>query len=100
MVEPPPNFRRQDSRRTSSEATKSEKSIGVIVFQIPFGPRKSGIPDSVLMPAPVKTTIFSAASNIALSSTISVPLMLASLKYKSLDSLNDGLYNREFVAEG
>ena len=27
------------------------------VVHTPFGPRKSGMPDSVLMPAPVRTTI-------------------------------------------
>src|SRR5215475_1680112 len=48
--------RRQVSRRASSEARKSEKSIGAMRVQIPPGLRKSGIPDSVLMPAPVKTT--------------------------------------------
>src|SRR5215472_11975347 len=48
--------RRQVSRRASSEARKSEKSIGAIRVQIPPGLRKSGIPDSVLMPAPVNTT--------------------------------------------
>ena len=31
-------------------------SIGSYVAQIPVGERKSGIPDSVLMPAPVSTT--------------------------------------------
>lgn len=30
--------------------------------QIPFGPRKSGIPESVEMPAPVSTTIRSAVA--------------------------------------
>src|SRR5215472_2332430 len=48
--------RRQVSRRASSEARKSEKSIGAIRVQMPPGLRKSGIPDSVLMPAPVNTT--------------------------------------------
>src|SRR5215472_3306552 len=48
--------RRQVSRRASSEARNSAKSIGAIRVQMPPGLRKSGIPDSVLMPAPVKTT--------------------------------------------
>jgi hypothetical protein len=30
--------------------------MGVFVFQKPFGPRKSGIPELVLIPAPVKKT--------------------------------------------
>jgi hypothetical protein len=33
------------------------KSIGFIRLQTPPGLRKSGIPDSVDMPAPVKTTV-------------------------------------------
>ena len=33
--------------------------MGVAVFQTPLGPLKSGIPEFVLMPAPVKKTIFS-----------------------------------------
>jgi hypothetical protein len=48
--------RRQVSRRASSESRKSAKSIGAMRVQMPPGLRKSGIPDSVLMPAPVKTT--------------------------------------------
>src|SRR5271165_6912887 len=48
--------RRQVSRRASSETRKSEKSIGAMRVQIPPGLRKSGIPDSVLIPAPVNTT--------------------------------------------
>src|SRR3954469_7595600 len=48
--------RRQVSRRASSEATNSSKYMGAIWVQMPPGLRKSGIPDSVLMPAPVNTT--------------------------------------------
>ena len=33
------------------------KSAGSILVQSPFGPRKSGTPDSVEMPAPVKARI-------------------------------------------
>jgi hypothetical protein len=36
---------------------KSLKSIGWYLVQIPPGLLKSGIPDSVLIPAPVKITI-------------------------------------------
>ena len=50
------NLRRQASRRMSSERMKSEKSMGAMRVQMPPGLRKSGMPDSVLMPAPVKTT--------------------------------------------
>jgi hypothetical protein len=32
-----------------------------VVVHTPYGPRKSGIPDSVLMPAPVSTAILSEA---------------------------------------
>jgi hypothetical protein len=35
------------------------------VVHTPFGPRKSGIPDSVLIPAPVSTAILSAAATCA-----------------------------------
>src|SRR6266852_1458310 len=57
--------RRQVSRRASSEARKSEKSIGAMRVQIPPGLRKSGMPDSVLMPAPVNTTAWRARLLIA-----------------------------------
>src|SRR5262252_6503393 len=63
--------RRQVSRRVSSEARKSEKSIGAMRVQIPPGLRKSGIPDSVLMPAPVNTTARRARSMAWASSAIS-----------------------------
>src|SRR6516225_2419372 len=63
--------RRQVSRRASSEARKSEKSIGAIRVQIPPGLRKSGIPDSVLIPAPVKTTARSAPAISPASASIS-----------------------------
>jgi len=62
--------RRQVSRRASSEKRKSEKSIGAIFVQIPPGLRKSGIPDSVLMPAPVNTTARRARSITRASSAI------------------------------
>ena len=51
------NLRRQVSRRASSDAMNSPKSIGRNRSQTPPGLRKSGIPDSVLIPAPVKKTI-------------------------------------------
>ena len=50
------NLRRHDSRRASSEAMNSLKSMGRNRVQRPPGLRKSGIPDSVLIPAPVKNT--------------------------------------------
>ena len=49
--------RRHDSSRASWLARKSEKSIGFILVQMPPGERKSGIPHSVEMPAPVNGTI-------------------------------------------
>ncbi len=51
-----PNLRRHASRRASAEAMNSPKSMGRYFVQTPPGERKSGIPDSVLIPAPVNTT--------------------------------------------
>src|SRR5207248_2059709 len=53
--------RRQDSSRASWLARKSEKSIGRILVQMPSGERKSGMPHSVEMPAPVNGTMTSAS---------------------------------------
>ena len=50
------NLRRHASRRAAADATKSRNRMGVVRAQTPFGPRKSGMPDSVLIPAPVNTT--------------------------------------------
>src|SRR5689334_21571840 len=49
--------RRQDSLRASWLETKSEKSIGRILVQMPPGERKSGMPHSVEIPAPVNGTM-------------------------------------------
>ena len=54
------NLRRHDSRLISSDARKSWNSIGLYFVQIPPGLRKSGIPDSVLIPAPVKIVVLRA----------------------------------------
>src|SRR5262245_27149140 len=54
--------RRQLSSRISWLARKSPNSIGRILVQIPPGERKSGMPHSVDMPAPVKGTMTVAAS--------------------------------------
>src|SRR6195256_4141805 len=48
--------RRQVSRRIACEARKSSKLIGGMRSHTPPGLRKSGMPDSVEMPAPVNTT--------------------------------------------
>jgi hypothetical protein len=40
----------------AADARKSPKAMGFIRAQMPVGLRKSGMPDSVLMPAPVNTT--------------------------------------------
>src|SRR4029077_10608664 len=53
----PEKVRCQASRRASSLCMNESKSIGFIRLQTPPGLRKSGIPDSVDMPAPVKTTV-------------------------------------------
>src|SRR5688572_21374473 len=55
------NRRRQDSSRASWLARKSEKSIGRILVQRTPGERKSGMPHSVDMPAPVNGTMTSAS---------------------------------------
>src|SRR5688572_14083726 len=47
------NLRRQLSSRISRLARKLLNSIGRILVQIPPGERKSGMPHSVEMPAPV-----------------------------------------------
>ena len=67
----PPNLRRQDSVRFSSDARYSENSIGLILFHMPvLGLRKSGMPDSVLIPAPVKKTMLLDSSINCLSSSV------------------------------
>src|SRR6478735_3425670 len=57
MVSSVANLRRQDSRRISSDDMKSSKYMGLYFVQMPPGERKSGMPDSVEMPAPVKATM-------------------------------------------
>ncbi len=49
-------MRLQYSRRACSEAINFRELIGRYFDQIPPGLRKSGMPDSVLIPAPVNTT--------------------------------------------
>src|SRR5215211_5641065 len=49
--------RRQDSSRAAWLDMNSSKGIGASLVQIPPGERKSGIPHSVEIPAPVKGTI-------------------------------------------
>src|SRR5215475_4776925 len=49
--------RRQDSSRASRLITNSSNGIGRLRVHKPPGERKSGIPHSVEMPAPVKGTI-------------------------------------------
>jgi hypothetical protein len=39
--------------------------VSGLVVHTPLGPRKSGMPESVLMPAPVSTAIFSEAATYA-----------------------------------
>src|ERR1700722_11251642 len=53
--------RRQDSLRASWLARNSSNGIGLFLVQSPPGDRKSGMPHSVEMPAPVKGTIVSAS---------------------------------------
>ncbi len=51
------NRRRQLSRRASAEDMNSLKWMGFILVQMPPGERKSGMPDSVEMPAPEKNDV-------------------------------------------
>src|SRR5215471_18632702 len=51
--------RRQDSSRAVWLDMNSSNGIGAILVQMPPGERKSGIPHSVEMPAPVNGTIAS-----------------------------------------
>ena len=64
------NFRRQASIRASRLATKALKGIGLLTIQGEPGVRKSGTPDSVEMPAPVKATTDAARSSMAWRSSI------------------------------
>ena len=66
--EPP----RQLSSRASWLARKSPNSIGRILVQMPPGERKSGMPHSVEMPAPVNGTTVPACSTISRSLRIPV----------------------------
>lgn len=52
----PPNAFRAPSGLTKTEMSDASSAPGFFV-QSPSGPRKSGIPESVLTPAPVSTTI-------------------------------------------
>ena len=52
-------------------------SIGSTCAQIPVGERKSGIPDSVLIPAPVSTT-HGCRSRTSSASSSTVPFPIAS----------------------
>ena len=51
------NRRRQDSRRISALAMNCSNGIGWYLVQMPPGERKSGMPHSVEMPAPVNGRI-------------------------------------------
>src|SRR5262249_44217866 len=77
------NRRRQDSLRISGLARKSLKSIGRILVQIPPGERKSGMPHSVEIPAPVNGTIARAPSNSSVRRSIDVSRSGAIMYYGS-----------------
>src|ERR1700740_3122704 len=64
--------RRHVSLRASALATNSSKGIGRLRVHNPPGERKSGMPHSVEMPAPVKGTIVEAAA--IMSPSCSTPL--------------------------
>src|ERR1700733_3094961 len=67
--------RRQVSLRASALATNSSKGIGRLRVHNPPGERKSGMPHSVEMPAPVKGTIMDAPAII--SPSCSTPLLMS-----------------------
>src|ERR1700744_5836356 len=67
--------RRQDSSRASRLATNSSKGIGRLRLHNPPGERKSGMPHSVDIPAPVKGTMIDAAAII--SPSCSTPLRMS-----------------------
>src|SRR6516165_9497121 len=64
--------RRQDSLRISWLARNSSNGIGWFLVQSPPGERKSGIPHSVEIPAPVNGAITRAAPTSSCSSSIAV----------------------------
>src|SRR6201747_1820308 len=64
--------RRQASSRASGLATNSSNGIGRLRLHNPPGERKSGIPLSVEMPAPVKGTMVDASA--IMSPSCSTPL--------------------------
>src|SRR5579872_5200315 len=61
----PANVRLQASWRLASSPTNSWNRIGLMRLQTPPGLRKSGMPDSVEMPAPVNTTTRRARATMA-----------------------------------
>ncbi len=65
------NLYRQASRRAWSERRNSSNGTGLYWLQIPPGLRKSAIPDSVLIPAPVKAATRPASAIIRPSASIS-----------------------------
>src|ERR1700719_1639020 len=66
--------RRQDSSRASWLATNSSKGIGRLRVHSPPGERKSGMPHSVEIPAPVKGTILDAPAIISPSGSTPRPM--------------------------
>src|SRR5580692_12844121 len=67
--------RRHDSLLASRLATNSSKGIGRLRVHNPLGERKSGIPHSVEIPAPVKGTMMEAPAII--SPSCSTPLLIS-----------------------
>src|SRR5215472_312430 len=64
--------RRQDSLRISVLAKNSSNGIGLFLVHSPPGERKSGIPHSVEIPAPVKGAMVRAPSTSLCSSSMAV----------------------------
>src|SRR5579863_6557252 len=83
--------RRQDSLRASSLAMNSSKGIGRLRVHNPPGERKSGMPHSVEIPAPVKGTMTEASA--IKSPSFSTPLrMSGAITFEWSEALLTGNY--------
>src|ERR1700730_674411 len=84
--------RRHASLRASALATNSSKGIGRLRVHNPPGERKSGMPHSVDIPAPVKGTITEAPAII--SPSCSTPRLIS--EAITVGSLTGPLYQMQY----
>src|SRR5579883_384157 len=89
--------RRQDSFRASWLTRNSSKGIGWLLVQIPPGERKSGIPHSVEMPAPVNGRIARASPIISPSLAVAVGRSIADISFhpRTVVMLEEKLMKKE-----